>query len=198
MNKRLIALLLLLPLAAAVFYGAYAQAAQRELAGKLLRLHIIANSDSAADQELKLKVRDRVLSALENSDELIDARMYLSENAGKIKACARDEVIKNGFDYPVRVDFVKMYFPTREYESFSLPAGLYNAVRLEIGEGKGQNWWCVMFPPLCLSAACEFEETAKQAGMSDEEIKLLKSGKTVYRFKFKTLEIIRGIEEFFR
>lgn len=198
MSKKILEISLLTGLIIAVIFGAVADATGRDLSDKLLRLHIIANSDSAEDQELKLKVRDRVTTELyEDSKKIPDIqamKKYLNENADRIRDIAQEAVEKNGYDYPVSVEITRMFFPTRDYETFSLPAGMYNTMRIKLGDAVGKNWWCVLFPPLCVSAAqAEFEDCAQQAGLSENEIDLISSGKTVYRFKFKTIEIIEKL-----
>lgn len=122
-----------------------------------LRLHIIANSDSDFDQELKLKVRDRVL---EYTGELFaeasgktEAEALAEYSADDIKAVAEEVIAENGADYSVSVEITNMWFETRSYDGFTLPAGDYDAVRIIIGAGEGHNWWCVMYPPLCVPGA---------------------------------------------
>lgn len=122
-----------------------------------LRLHIIANSDSDFDQELKLKVRDRVL---EYADGLFaevygktEAEALAKYSASDIKAAAEEVIAESGADYSVSVEITNMWFETRSYDGFTLPAGDYDAVRIIIGAGEGHNWWCVMYPPLCLPGA---------------------------------------------
>ncbi len=133
---------------------------------KVLRLHVIANSDSPEDQSLKYQVRDAVLrdgrDAFSGSETAEGAGEKIRENLSLIRQAAAETVERNGYDYAVRIEIARTYFPTREYDGATLPAGYYNAVRVIIGEGKGKNWWCVMFPPLCLPAATESE-----AGMED-------------------------------
>lgn len=122
-----------------------------------LRLHIIANSDSDFDQELKLKVRDRVL---EYTGELFaevsgktEAEALAKYSADEIKSVAEEVIAENGADYSVSVEITNIWFETRSYDGFTLPAGDYDAVRIIIGAGEGHNWWCVMYPPLCLPGA---------------------------------------------
>lgn len=128
----------------------------------VLRLHILANSDTDEDQALKLKVRDRILSEsselFENPTTLEEAKSSVIDHIEKVRQTAQDEVYANGYDYQVNAEIVNMYFTTRQYETFTLPAGMYDAVRITIGEAKGHNWWCVLYPPLCLPAAQPEEE----------------------------------------
>lgn len=130
-----------------------------------LRLHIIANSDSDFDQELKLKVRDRVL---EYTGELFaevsgktEAEALAKYSADEIKSVAEEVIAENGADYSVSVEITNMWFETRSYDGFTLPAGDYDAVRIIIGAGEGHNWWCVMYPPLCVPGA---EDALKKYG----------------------------------
>jgi len=159
-------------------------AMQRTLASKLTRLHIVANSDSSWDQWVKLRVRDNVLAAAKQwSDPPAD---LLEE----LKAVAEDTLAHYGVQQPVRVSREEMYFDTREYESFSLPAGEYDAIRIVLGDGQGKNWWCVLFPPLC-AGVCEedWKETAEEAGLSEDEIALVRQDGTGYVIRFKILEL---------
>lgn len=163
--------------------------------GKMLRMHVIANSDSEADQDLKLKVRDAVLTV---GKEIFDGSVTADEAEEKITPHIEDlksralEVIKNeGYNYDVKIIVQKEYFATRTYEnSVTLPAGYYTAVKVIIGEGAGQNWWCVMFPPMCLPAAdaeCEISDV-----LSDEETEIV-TGTEKYKFKFKIVEIFESL-----
>ncbi len=129
---------------------------------EVLRLHVIANSDEDYDQELKLRVRDAVLlsgkTIFSGSEDIISAEGKIAEKADVLKSAA-EETIKNlGYDYDVNIELARSYFPTRIYDNLTLPAGYYKAVRIVIGEGKGKNWWCIMFPPLCLPAATGSKE----------------------------------------
>ncbi len=120
---------------------------------KLIRFHVLANSDSPEDQELKLKVRDKVIDSMsekfKESKSIEETRLIVSENMESMKQVALDEIKENGKDYDVEIKLEPYNFPTKSYGDFTLPAGEYEAVRVLIGKAKGQNWWCVMFPPLC-------------------------------------------------
>ena len=141
---------------------------QSKLAEKLTRLHVLANSDSEEDQALKLKVRDAVLKA-SAGECILDAALL-----DQLERAAQMEVFRNGYAYPVTVTRDNCYFDTRVYETFSLPAGYYDAVRVVIGEGVGKNWWCVIYPPLC-AGMCEqdWETVAREAGLTQDEIGLI-------------------------
>lgn len=119
----------------------------------LIRFHVLANSDSPADQSLKLKVRDRIIQAMSSSLETVgsveESRQIIIDELDHIQAVAAQVIDENQRDYPVSVALEKHIFPTRKYGDMIFPAGEYEALRVVIGEGEGQNWWCVMFPPLC-------------------------------------------------
>lgn len=156
---------------------------------EFLRLHILANSDSQEDQELKGKVRDRLLAESEQwfgqVEDKEEAEAALQSRLPQIAAIAQDELRKNGCKLPVRVQLCHSAFPTRDYQTFTLPAGDYDALRVLIGEGAGQNWWCVMFPPLCLPAAFD-EETADW--FSSHQLTVLEQ-KSAYEPRFALAEL---------
>lgn len=164
---------------------------------KMLRMHVIANSDSKDDQELKLKVRDAVLS---KGKEIFDGSVTADEAEKRIipyidvlKKTAEKVITDNGFDYDVKITVQNEFFKTRTYDnSVTLPAGYYTAVKVVIGDGKGQNWWCIMFPPMCLPAA-EAEYSIDDL-LNNEENNIVSNGEK-YRFRFKIIEIY---EEFFK
>lgn len=168
------------------------------ISNKVFRLHIIANSDSAEDQALKLKVRDRILndfgSELKGVDDLISAEKITSENINKIKNLAQDEVNRNGYDYSVNAVITHMYFNTRHYGEITLPAGYYDALRIVIGTGKGKNWWCVMFPPMCLPAAEKRSEI--NSVLNSSELDVAEGGQK-YKVEFKIVEFVTCAKNFF-
>ncbi len=174
-------------------------ARSHSISRSVLRMHVVANSDSSADQQLKLKVRDSVLEAgrdlLAGGVSADEAQRMLIPERQRLIDAAKNTVEQNGFDYDVDVVIGKVYFPTRTYNgSITLPAGEYNAVNVIIGEGKGHNWWCVMFPPLCLPAARE--DTALEDVLSDGEMKLVESNPR-YEPRFKIIEMIEKLTEKF-
>ena len=140
----------------------------------VLRLHILANSDTQADQQLKLDVRDRILEETEDLfyqvDSAASARETAAQHLDEISRIAQQEVERQGYDYPVKAQVCRMFFDTRNYQDFSLPAGQYDAVRITIGEAKGHNWWCVLYPPLCLPAAMPEEELESSLTQSQADI----------------------------
>lgn len=159
------------------------------LQDELIRLHVVGASDSLEDQAVKLKVRDAVLASLEEGlADLTDvggAMDYVGRMLPKVEAAANRVLRQAGFSDTVRVSLTQEAFPTRDYDTFSLPAGVYRALRVVIGEGEGRNWWCVVFPKLC--GAEEFVETASVAGFS-EELALTLEGE--YEIRFWVLEKI--------
>ena len=186
---------LMMGLMIAVLTGAWLGEEQTALADKVIRLHVIANSDSGADQALKLAVRDRVLEHAQGlypeGATLEQARAILEDNLDELAAVGQQVVDQAGKDYPVTAQLEECWFPTKEYENFALPAGEYTALRVVIGEGEGQNWWCVAFPPLCLGAATESVEDATAAGLFTEEQEgLITRENEGYVLKFKSLELL--------
>ena len=165
---------LLAGLAAVLLTGALSLGEQTALSEKVVRLHVLANSDSQEDQELKLRVRDRVLAEtealLEASADRKDAEQRLTAALPELERLAAEEIAESGYDYPVSVRLEETAFPTRTYDDFTLPAGEYLALRVLIGAAEGQNWWCVVFPPLCAAASEDVAETALAAGLSEDQV----------------------------
>ena len=165
----------------------------------VLRLHILANSDREEDQLLKLAVRDRILSETGSlfltAENAADARTAAVENREAVETAARTVLREQGSSAPVRAEVVRMFFDTRVYDGFTMPAGWYDAVRVIIGEGKGHNWWCVLYPPLCVSAAEKLPEEMKR--FSESERALLES-KPDYEVRFFLVELAEKIRMWFR
>ena len=186
----------------AVVAGSWLGQEQKELADSVIRFHVIANSDSQEDQTLKLAVRDRVLARAEElypeDATLEQARQALEGHLGTLAAAGRAVVEEEGYDYPVTAQLTDCWFPTKEYEGFALPAGNYTALRVTIGEGQGQNWWCVAFPPLCLGAASETVDQALEAGHFTPSQGALVTGEGEgYILKFKAMEWLGELQGFF-
>lgn len=177
----------------AIIWGVNTQNQQNELADKLIRFHVVANSDDEGDQRTKLKVRDAVLTEMETLLDGVESReeaeQIINENTELITNTAKKETNDN-----VAVTITEESFPTRYYDTFTLPAGNYTSLRITIGEGKGHNWWCVVFPPICAAAAIEEAETAS---FTNEEIELITDDNAETVIKFKTLEIFAKIRELF-
>ena len=164
---------------------------------EVLRMHIIANSDSAEDQAVKLKVRDAVLEAgkdlFDGSLTADEAEHVLASDKQALQNAAETVLRENGFSYGVRVEIGRDFFNTRTYDGkVTLPAGEYEAVRVILGEGKGQNWWCVMFPPLCLPAA---EAQADIGDVLPENEAEITEHNPRYEARFKIIEIFEKLAE---
>lgn len=195
-------LALLIGFSVVLLLGLWLEREQSDLADSVLRLHVLANSDSEADQALKLKVRDRVLteaeSILPDNTSVEEAAQTLKENLTRLAAAGAEVVVEEGYDYAVSAEVKETWFPTKEYDDFSLPAGQYQALRIVIGEGEGQNWWCVVFPPLCLGSVSEsVQETALDAGMNERQVALLTGETEGYVVKFKALELWEQVKSAF-
>lgn len=180
----------------------YAENVSTDIANSVFRLHVLANSDSEEDQSLKYKVRDNLLKYMNEicvdcptKQEAIE-KVY--EYQDKFKQIALETIKNEGYSYDVNINIGNFEFPTKHYGDISLPAGFYDALRVEIGEAKGQNWWCVMFPPLCfvdISSGIVPEESKEmlEDNLSEEEFALVseKSDPKI-QFKFKLLEFFTG------
>ena len=197
MKKWEISIAITLVIAIIANFAGFAQT-EKKIESQVLRLHILANSDSAEDQALKLAVRDRLLGEMgylfENADSRESAVSAAREQLENIEAIARDEITKQGYDYGCKAEIVDMYFTIREYGDFTMPAGYYKALRISIGAAKGKNWWCVMFPPLCLPAATQKSDEYFDKAQNE----LIHAETPRYEVKFKTLEIIEKIRDKFR
>lgn len=170
-------------------YAAAAGAQQQELSGKLLRLHVIANSDSTEDQRVKLCVRDRVLALCEpwlaEVEDQAGVRQVLDKHMQEIVNAAQEELLRQGSRDSVTAQIRSEYYPTRDYTDFSLPAGRYVGLKLRIGSAEGHNWWCVIFPPLCKGAAA-----GETASLSPGERALTRRDGTRYIVRFKAAELL--------
>ncbi|MDF2632457.1 MAG: stage sporulation protein [Caproiciproducens sp.] len=166
-----------------------------DIRGKVLRLHILANSDSKEDQALKLKVRDRVLKetgAFFVAQTKSEAQENVKEHIDLVKSVAKDEIKKQGYDYDVDVKLVEMFFNTRQYDDITMPAGKYQAMRITIGAAKGKNWWCVLYPPMCIPSA----QPKKELGdvLSDEQLNIVEENPK-YEVRFAIVELFENIKE---
>ena len=167
---------------------------QRALAGRLIRLHVVAASDEPADQARKLEVRDALLPQIAAlTAGCPDADRAAQALAAGLPALEETAARTLGTGEPVRAALARESFPRRDYESFSLPAGEYRALRITLGAGQGHNWWCVAFPALCLPAPDEFEEAAAQAGMTENEIALMTGSTDTVTIKFRLLDWLTEI-----
>lgn len=169
----------------------------KNISNEVFRLHILANSDSKADQNLKLKVRDRILkytkSIYLNADNKKDAEKLTEKNLQSIANIAKEEIVKNGYNYKVKAQMKNMYFDTRYYDKVTMPSGFYNALRITIGKGDGHNWWCVMYPSMCVGSSTDYNSLKENT--SDDEYNILTN--EGYEFKFKAVEYFEKICSFF-
>lgn len=147
--QREICVWLIVCLVIGVIGGCYIENTPNQYPG-MIRLHIIANSDSEEDQSLKLKVRDAILSHMEGQETLADTRSYLEENMETIESVSEEVITENGYDYSAKGKLAVTFIPVKSYDGLTLPAGNYEALNVTLGAGKGQNWWCVIFPQLCI------------------------------------------------
>ena len=179
----------------------YANNISTDISDSVFRLHVIANSDSEIDQNLKYMVRDTLLEYMNqlctNCTSKEEAISIANENIEKFKEIALNTIREEGFDYSVNICIGNFEFPTKHYGDISLPAGNYDALKVEIGEAKGQNWWCVMFPPLCFvdaSSGIVPEESKEdlENSLTDEEFSIVSDNDSNFGFKlkFKILEIL--------
>lgn len=197
--RKLFARILVCLILAAVVWTAGLLSDRKTLNEKIIRMHVVANSDRAADQALKLKVRDAVIRSMEEDlakiADTAAAKAYLQENLPKIRSAADAVLEKAGVEDRTVVSLCREAFDTRVYDTFSLPAGVYDALRITIGEGKGKNWWCVTFPNLCLPGSREeFRDQAAGAGFSDNLSDTL-SGEDGYEVRFFILDLIGNWEK---
>lgn len=167
-----------------------------EIRSDVLRLHVIANSDTIVDQNLKLRLRDYILQEgkdiFNGSVNVENAVEKIEPVLPELEKSAKAFVNQAGFDYDVKISLSNEYFTTRTYETVTLPAGKYLALRVVIGSGEGHNWWCVMFPPMCVPAADKKDEIENV--FSEKEIKLVES-KPKYEPRFKVVEIYEQLKE---
>ena len=183
----------------------YANTVSKDLSDSVFRLHVLANSDTFEDQSLKYKVRDSVINYMnslcsnaESKSEAIEIAKLHQDEFYKI---AKQTIVDNGYNYDVNIKIGRFDFPTKQYGDISLPAGNYDALRIEIGEASGQNWWCVMFPPLCfvdISSGVvpdESKEKIEDSLSSDEEYLLINENKSSdIEFKFKLVEFFQNVK----
>ncbi len=200
--KMVIILTFLLLLYTSICAVSYANNISSDIANSVFRLHVIANSDSKEDQDLKYIVRDNLLeymnSICKNCTSKQDAISIVENNKDSFEQIATNTIKEQGYSYPVKINIGNFEFPTKNYGDISLPAGFYDALRVEIGEAKGQNWWCVMFPPLCFvdvtsGVVPEESKDLMEDNLSEEEFALVsKDSSPEIQFKFKLLEIFHN------
>ncbi len=199
--KRFILVSALLILYVCISAVSYTHAVTTDIADSVFRLHVIANSDSAEDQNLKYIVRDKVIeymsSISQNASSKEDVIEIAKANLDKIQAIASQTIRENGYTYSVNVEVGNFSFPSKRYGDITLPPGYYDALRIKIGEAEGQNWWCVMFPPLCFVDVTsgvvpdESKEIMKQ-NLSREEFDLISKNSNEVKVKFKIVEVLQN------
>ena len=199
--KRFILVSALLILYVCISAVSYTHAVTTNIADSVFRLHVIANSDSAEDQNLKYIVRDKVIeymsSISQNASSKEDVIEIAKANLDKIQAIASQTIRENGYTYSVNVEVGNFSFPSKRYGDITLPPGYYDALRIKIGEAEGQNWWCVMFPPLCFVDVTsgvvpdESKEIMKE-NLSKEEFDLISKNSNEVKVKFKIVEVLQN------
>ena len=177
----------------------YVSAVSNNLSDAVFRLHVLANSDSAEDQALKLKVRDSLLKYMNNicsnCTTKEEAISLANENKKNFQQIAEQTISENGYNYPVKINIDNFYFPTKNYGDITLPAGFYDALRVEIGEAKGKNWWCVMFPSLCFIDVSSgiVDDSAKEnleKNLEEESYSIISDkNNSEIKLKFKLIEL---------
>ena len=201
--KRCLILIFLLIIYIFVSAISYTHAICKDISDNIFRLHVIANSDSSEDQNLKLLVRDSILSYINTISSDITSKEELislvNENLNVLEELAEKTIVENGYNYDVSLEIGNFSFPTKNYGDITLPPGYYDALRIKIGKADGQNWWCVMFPPLCFVDVTTgvVPEDSKQTlkdNLSAEEFDLISSNSdSSTQFKFK---IVEGLQNF--
>lgn len=184
-----------------LFYVLSVHKDRQALNEQIIRLHVVADTDDPVDQEVKLQVKDEVLKLVEtiknNASSKAEALERLREKLPELQKAANDVLQRLKMQYQATVTLDEEPFPTRVYDTFSLPAGVYDSLRVTIGNGEGQNWWCVVFPDLCLPAASsEVENTAIEAGFSDTLSKTL-TRQEGYTIRFWLLDFFGRIQNYF-
>ena len=197
----LTSLIILITIFLFISITSYANTVSDDLSDNFFRLHILANSDSNEDQTLKLKVRDKIIeymNSLSYSNLTKSEAIELTKsNLQNFKEIAQKTILEEGYNYSVNLEIGNFYFPTKENGNISLPAGYYDAIKIEIGEAKGKNWWCSLFPPLCfvdISAGVIDEETEEylKENLSEDEFSLITDSSEDIKFKFKIVELLNS------
>lgn len=187
----------------ALLFNYFAESVNKHLSDSMIRLHIVANSDSIRDQSLKYRVRDAVIDYMTDKmndlQDKSDATVFINSHLDEIETVANNVIKQEGLKENAKVSFGKFPFPSKQYANMILPAGFYDALKIEIGEAKGQNWWCVMFPPLCFTQDTkgeldeEYMSILKEE-LSDEELEIIMNDgekEIPVEIKFKIVEIFQ-------
>ncbi len=203
--KHIFIFMLLLILYTLLCASSYAETVSSGISDSVFRLHVIANSDSEEDQALKFKVRDSLINYMSEISKNVDSKeeiiKLVNEHKNEFYNIAINTIKDNGYDYDVNINVGNFSFPTKVYGDISLPSGYYDALRVEIGEAKGQNWWCVMFPPLCFvdvssGIVPDSSKENMKENLSDEEYSLISDNSNEVKFKFKILEMFENVKIF--
>lgn len=184
--------------------NSYVSAVSSNISSSVFRLHVIANSDSPEDQNLKYVVRDNVIQYMNtlidtNISSKEETMQIISDNLDNFKSIAQNTVYENGYDYNINVEIGNFAFPTKTYGDISLPSGYYDALRISIGNAEGKNWWCVMFPPLCFidvtsGVVPEESKVTLEENLPDEEYELISGNSTEIEVKFKFVEFFENFK----
>ena len=200
MKAKLLSALLIM-IGILLLFGLLPVHGEDEIYDTVVRLHVLANSDSEEDQALKLCVRDAVLEVtaplLENCRSQEDAEALIRKNAAAIQAAAEEVIRSKGYSYPVKLQLGMEEYPERSYDAICFPAGNYLSLRVCIGDAEGQNWWCCLFPPLCVGASSvsssQAEDSFISVGLTPSQYKIItQTDRPVYKIRFKLLELFRG------
>lgn len=201
MKSKKIILILTLFILYFIFYSfSYSYSISNDLEENLFRLHILANSDSPEDQELKLYVRNKVIEYLhqytfENKSELIS---FLKSNQPTLQQIIDNAIKEKGYNYTSTFEIENSFYPQKQYENITLPAGNYDGLKIKIGKAEGKNWWCVLFPPMCLinNSTCKLPEESEillDNSLTQESNSVITSTTQNYKFKFKIIEFINNL-----
>lgn len=199
--KNIIIILILFSLFVFITLYSYAHSVSEDLSNVFFRFHIIANSDSKEDQELKLKVRDEIIkymkTIIDKNSTKDDIISTVKNNLDILQKITENTIFENGYSYPVKISVKNDYFPTKSYGNVLLPAGYYDCLKIEIGESEGHNWWCSLFPPLCfidISSGIIEEDGKKYLSdnLSDEELNLILTDSDKVELKFKIVEFFNS------
>ena len=200
--KKSIILIILLFIYLLVSTLNYVEATSSNISDEIFRLHVIANSNSNEDQNLKYKVRDAIIEYVKSISENITSKndiiQIVTDNNENIKHIAEQVIQNEGYSYSVNINIGNFSFPTKHYGDISLPSGFYDALRIEIGNASGENWWCVMFPPLCFvdittGIVPDESKNRLQENLETEEYALISEDSGVMKFKFKLIEMFENI-----
>lgn len=181
----------------------YANAVTKDISDSIFRLHVIANSDTAEDQNLKYKVRDNVLKYMNSITDGISSKeeiiTIITSHLNEFKNIAQNTVYENGFNYNITIEVGNFEFPTKTYGDISFPPGYYDALRIKIGSAEGKNWWCVMFPPLCfidVSSGIVPNESKEilESELTEDEFDIISGNTDESKVKFKIVEVLQNLK----